>query len=116
MRRLSGDDGSFIISNETDDRAFGRDALKYWAELCGKTAIDEYLHGFIRDEIQLRDESTAQKWQNTLCMLIEMMLRYGMPMERLNPRLDYQDECNNARNAEEALLVVLSSCSSSLSG
>ena len=32
-------------------------------------------------------------------------------MERLTPRLSYQVECYQARNAEEALLAVLSSCS-----
>jgi uncharacterized protein YjbI with pentapeptide repeats len=88
-----------------------RDALRFWTELCGKTAIDDYLHGFIRDEIQLRDAATVQKWQQTFCRLIEVMLGHGMPMERLTPRLNYQAECHQARNAEEALLVVLSSCS-----
>jgi uncharacterized protein YjbI with pentapeptide repeats len=88
-----------------------REALKFWAELCGKTTIDDYLYGFIRDEIQLRDKALVQKWQETFCRLIEIMLRRGMPMEQLHPRLSYQDECLNARNAEEALLVVLSSCS-----
>ena len=88
-----------------------REALKFWAELCGKTAIDDYLYGFIRDEIQLRDNLTVQKWQQTFCRLIEVMLCHGMPMERLTPRLSYQVECYQARNAEEALLAVLSSCS-----
>ena len=88
-----------------------REALKFWAELCGKSAIDDYLHDFIRDEIQLRGDSAVQKWQQTFCRLIEVMLGYGMPMERLTPRLSYQAECHQARNAEEALLSVLSSCS-----
>jgi uncharacterized protein YjbI with pentapeptide repeats/energy-coupling factor transporter ATP-binding protein EcfA2 len=88
-----------------------RDALRFWAELCGKTTIDDYLYGFIRDEIQLRDKMTVQQWQQTFCRLIEVILGHGMPMERLTPRLNYQAECHQARNAEEALLVILSSCS-----
>jgi Pentapeptide repeats (8 copies)/NACHT domain len=88
-----------------------RDALKFWAELCGNTAIDDYLYGFIRDEIQLRDDPIVQKWQQTFCRLIEVMLGHGMPMEKLDPRLSYQAECHHARNAEEALLAVLSCCS-----
>ncbi len=88
-----------------------QEALKFWAELCGKTAIDNYLCGFIRDEIQLRDSVMVQKWQVMFCRLIEVMLDYGMPMEKLDPRLSYQVECHQARNAEEAMLVVLSSCS-----
>jgi hypothetical protein len=33
-----------------------------------------------------------------------------MPMERLTPRPDFQEENRQARNAEEALLGVLNAC------
>ncbi len=32
-------------------------------------------------------------------------------MEKLDPRLSYEEESRQARNAEEALLVVLHCCS-----
>jgi len=34
-------------------------------------------------------------------------LRHGMPMERLNPRPDFQEENRQALNAEDSLLAVL---------
>jgi hypothetical protein len=62
------------------------------------------------DEILLHNESDVGNWQQTLCHLIGFMLRHGMPMERLNPRPDFQEENRQARNAEEALLAVLNAC------
>ncbi|EDX73035.1 Pentapeptide repeat protein [Coleofasciculus chthonoplastes PCC 7420] len=87
-----------------------RDALVRWATLCGLSAMDEYLFQFICDEMRLKDLSEVRDWQNTLCRLIEFMLRHGMPMEGLNPRPNFQEEMRQARNAEEALLAVLNAC------
>lgn len=87
-----------------------RIALVSWAKVCGASAIDEYLFRFICDEIQLQKIEEVKSWQKTLCRLIEFMLDRGMPMESLNPRPSFQDEMRQARNAEEALLVVLNAC------
>jgi len=87
-----------------------RDALVRWATLCGLSAMDEYLFQFVCDEMRLQDLSKVRDWQNTLCRLIEFMLRHGMPMEGLNPRPNFQEEMRQARNAEEALLAVLNAC------
>ena len=90
-----------------------RRALHRWALVCGYSAMDEYLFNFVLDEMRLhyqQNPSDIAKWQQTLCHLIGFMLRHGMPMERLNPRPDFQAENKQARNAEEALLAVLNSC------
>ncbi|MEQ9359700.1 pentapeptide repeat-containing protein [Coleofasciculus chthonoplastes] len=87
-----------------------REALITWATLCGLSAMDEYLFQFVCDEMRLQDLSEVRDWQNTLCRLIEFMLRHGMPMEGLNPRQNFQEEMRQARNAEEALLAVLNAC------
>ena len=90
-----------------------RRALHRWALLCGSSAMDEYLFEFVLDEMRLhyqQNPSDIAKWQQTLCHLIGFMLRHGMPMERLNPRPDFQTENKQARNAEEALLAVLNTC------
>jgi uncharacterized protein YjbI with pentapeptide repeats len=90
-----------------------RSALHRWASVCGASVMNEYLHTFVLDEMRLHHSQNpgyVAAWQQTLCDLISFMLRQGMPMERLNPRLDYHEEKKQARNSEEALLAVLNSC------
>ncbi|BDI17313.1 hypothetical protein ANSO36C_31150 [Nostoc cf. commune SO-36] len=87
-----------------------REALTRWAILCGASPMDEYLFKFVADEMGLQNPSDVSNWQQTLCNLISFMLRHGMPMERLTPRPDFQEENRQACNAEEALLAVLNSC------
>ena len=87
-----------------------REALHRWAILCGSSAMDEYLFNFILDEVRLeylQNSSDVAKWQQTFCHLIGFMLEYGMPMERLNPRTDFQEENRQSRNSEDSLLAVL---------
>ncbi|MEQ8996275.1 MAG: pentapeptide repeat-containing protein [Coleofasciculus sp. B1-GNL1-01] len=90
-----------------------RRALHRWALVCGSTAMDKYLFEFVLDEMrlhyQVKPEDVAN-WQDTLCHLIGFMLKHGMPMEKLEPRPNFQEENRQARNAEEALLAVLNSC------
>ncbi|ACK69920.1 pentapeptide repeat protein [Gloeothece citriformis PCC 7424] len=78
--------------------------------LSGSSAINRYLFDFLKDEIRLQDLEIVKKWQHILCELIECMLNQGMPMEKLDPRPSFQEEMRQARNAEEALLVVLNAC------
>ena len=88
-----------------------KQALVIWAKLCGPTAIDEYLWQFILDEIKLQDKKLVRQWQLTLCSLIEFMLAQGMPMESVTTiKPNFQEYMRQARNAEEALLVVLNVC------
>ncbi|MFB2918534.1 MULTISPECIES: pentapeptide repeat-containing protein [Aerosakkonema] len=87
-----------------------RTALVNWATLCGLSALDEYLFKFICDEMRLQNPVDVANWQKTLCRLIEFMLVNGMPMEGLKNRPNFQEEMRQARNAEEALLVVLNAC------
>ena len=90
-----------------------RYALHRWALVCGASVMNEYLSNFVLDEMRLhhkQDPGCVAAWQQTLCDLISFMLRQGMPMERLNPRLDFHEEKKQARNSEEALLAVLNSC------
>jgi hypothetical protein len=87
-----------------------KEALKDWAKLCGSTAMDEYIFNFVLNEMRLKDKAEVGKWQQSLCHLIGFMLRYGMPMEKLEPRPNFQEENRLARNAEEALLAVLNAC------
>ncbi|UNU24312.1 pentapeptide repeat-containing protein [Microcoleus vaginatus] len=87
-----------------------REALQRWAILCGSSAMDEYLFKFVLDEVgleYLQDSSDVAKWQQTFCHLIGFMLRHGMPMERLDPRPNFQEENRQARNSEDSLLAIL---------
>jgi uncharacterized protein YjbI with pentapeptide repeats len=96
--------------NDPDEGWDEREALKRWAILCGVSPMDEYLFKFVADEMLLQNALDVSNWQQTLCHLIGFMLRHGMPMERLTPRPDFQEENRQARNAEEALLAVLNAC------
>lgn len=87
-----------------------RDALTYWAKLCGSTTMDRYIFKFICNEVSLRNQSQVKEWQMSLCRLISFMLRNGMPMERLEPRPVFHEETRQSRNAEEALLATLNAC------
>ena len=87
-----------------------KQALTRWIMLCGISAIDEYLFEFICSEIALQEKAKVKQWQQTLSDLISYMLRQGMPMERIEPRPSYKEECRQSRNAEEALLAVLNAC------
>jgi hypothetical protein len=101
--------------NDPDEGWDEKEALTTWAYLCGAAVMDEYLFRFIADEVQLRyreKPDLVEQWQQTLCQLIGFMLRYGMPMEKLDPRPNYREESRQARNAEEALLAVLNACAS----
>ena len=86
------------------------EALVTWATLCGASTMDQYLFRFICDEMRLQKPSDVGNWQQILCCLIEFMLNHGMPMERLTPRPNFQEEIRQARNGEEALLAVLNAC------
>ncbi|MEH2199281.1 pentapeptide repeat-containing protein [Nostoc sp.] len=96
--------------NDPDEGWDEREALKRWAILCGASPMDKYLFNFVVNEMRLQNASDVDNWQQTLCHLIGFMLRHGMPMERLTPRPDFQEENRQARNAEEALLAVLNTC------
>lgn len=90
-----------------------RTALVNWATLCGSSAINKYLFRFICDEIKIiyaNNPSQVTDWQKTLSRLIEFMLINGMPMEGLKDRPNFYEEMRQARNSEEALLIVLNSC------
>ena len=96
--------------DDPDDGWDEREALRCWVILCGPSPMDEYLFGFVQHEIPLQDEGKVAQWQSMLCELIGFMLCHGMPMERLVPCPEYQEQCRQARNAEEALLAVLNVC------
>ncbi len=86
------------------------DCLQHWARLCGPTRMDEYMYDFLCRQVQVTDHCVVADWQDALSRLVGFMLRHGMPMDRIAPRPTYLEETRQARNAEEALLVVLNAC------
>jgi hypothetical protein len=89
-----------------DERA----ALLHWADVCGPTRMDTYLLSFLRAEVALKPIESVQHWQQTFAHLIGVMLRHGMPMEKVEPPLRFQQANQWAINAEEALLAALNTC------
>jgi uncharacterized protein YjbI with pentapeptide repeats len=88
-----------------DERA----ALVRWIRLCGPSPLDKDLFKFIENEAHIAGEETASNWQQTLCDLIGFDLRNGLPMESA-ALTNFKEMTRQARNAEEALLVVLHAC------
>jgi uncharacterized protein YjbI with pentapeptide repeats len=89
-----------------------KQALVEWAELAGPSRIDADLFKFLLDEVQFRYRNNPElvaQWQQNLCCLIEIMLRHGMPMEKLS-FATFHEANRQARNVEEALLVTLNAC------
>jgi uncharacterized protein YjbI with pentapeptide repeats len=86
-----------------------KQGLKYWAELCGPSAMDEYLVVFLRNEVRLHDRERVRQWQITLCHLIEVVLVKGLPMELLSLPT-YHEANRQARNSEEILLAAVNAC------
>ena len=91
-----------------------KDALTEWVKLCyvSPVAMDNYIFRFLKNEVHLQEQVTITKWQETLCCLISFLLKQGSPMEKLDPRLSFNEEVIQ-HNAEEALLAALSVCASS---
>ena len=85
-----------------------RDALKYWVQVCGPSPVSRYLYTFLGNEMQLR-LSVAVRWQQRLTKLFSYVLRFGVPIELLQLS-NFKQELFQARNSEEALLVVLNCC------
>jgi Pentapeptide repeats (8 copies) len=87
-----------------------RDALKHWAQICGPSAISQYLHPFLLNEMKLQSVEQISRWQSHLSKLFNYMLRHGMPMEQLQIG-PFKEASFQSRNAEESLLVALNACS-----
>lgn len=80
--------------------------LEEWARLCGPTAMNSRQWDFLKNEIHL-PTARPQEWQTLLVKLIGILLRQGMPMEKLALPDFLKMQCQ-ARNAEESLLLTLS--------
>jgi len=104
------------VSRELEDRASNpdegwdeRDALKHWAQICGPSAMTEYLHTFLLNEVRLRSPRELERWQEQLTRLFNFVLRHAMPMEQLQIAT-FREAMFQSQNAEEALLVALNVC------
>jgi uncharacterized protein YjbI with pentapeptide repeats len=99
-------------SKSSYSNRFGpEEALNWWIDVCGPTEIGENIFAFLKREIALRNEiHDFDAWQNTFVELMNYLLKQGWTMPvGINNRLI---EANRiARNAEETLLLSLSSLS-----
>lgn len=84
-------------------------ALEHWVQICGPSAITEYLNILLVNELKLREPSQIERLQECFTKLFNYMLRHWMPMEKLNNK-NYKENFFQSRNAEEALMVALNSC------
>ena len=87
-----------------------QDALKYWAQICGPSAMTNYLRKFVMNDLALREQDDIAKWQDCMADLFSYMMKQGMPMELLPNIGRFKDMLLQSRNAEEALLVALNAC------
>jgi len=85
------------------------EALKYWVDLCGPSAMTEYLITFVRNELALREVDALRPTQECLARLFSHVLRNDMPMELLQTRA-FRIALAQSNNAAEALLAVMNAC------
>jgi len=69
---------------DSDDGWSKTDALKYWAEICSVSEMDEYIALFVEKEIQLQKVAACRNWQNTIDELVIHTAKQGLPMEKLS--------------------------------
>jgi len=110
LRMVKRIDEEFKSHHNDPDRGWDeRHALTDWAELCGATAIDNYLFEFIKNEVARSKMDAIKVWQQNFVRLIESAVKHGMPMEKLNLKT-FQQMLQQSRNAEEALLAIHCAC------
>jgi hypothetical protein len=99
-----------LLQNEEDSDVGidKRAALIKWTKLTGQTPVDKYLFNFILDEIKLQKIEDVHKWQKVLSHLFSYSLKKGIPFGE--ERKDIFEEQRIARNAEEALIVLINCC------
>lgn len=97
-------------SQDMEDGWDEKEALAYWATICGPTTMDVYLLSFLKNEVSLRPIKQVRQWQLTLSHLISFMRRQGMPMERVDLGMRFGMKDRRAVNSEEALLAALNVC------
>jgi len=85
------------------------DALERWLKLCGPTAVSGYLHRYWLAEVALRPVEEIENWQRHFVRLFSVMLRDGIPLEKL-PFTTSNEVLFHLRNAEEALLAAMNAC------
>ena len=93
----------------TDPKA---EALKSWFDLTCHKAVDFDLLKFLRDEIQLCAPECVKKWLQTLSFLFNRSIQDEMPVT-ISSDINFRRAEQQARNAEEALLVVSNACAKS---
>ncbi|MDD2706133.1 MAG: pentapeptide repeat-containing protein, partial [Acidocella sp.] len=87
-------------------------ALQEWISLCAPQPMDEYLYSFVLELIAEEPVETVGQWQQLCARLLGIVLDQGMPMGPRPEDLTFKAQCQQARNAEAALLAVHCACAS----
>jgi uncharacterized protein YjbI with pentapeptide repeats len=101
-----------FLRSETDLRSTWTSisALEDWLSLCGPQSMDEYLFKFIQELIAEKPVDLICNWQQLCTRLLGIVLSQGMPMGPRPQSLSFKTQCQQARNAELALLAVHCAC------
>ena len=92
-----------------------REALAYWAEICGASACTTYIKQFIQGEFLCRKKN-VDTYRVALADLFSHLLEFGMPMEQVKMIINgdkvsgirtFPEALRQSRNAEESLFVAL---------
>ncbi|HLZ17405.1 MAG TPA: pentapeptide repeat-containing protein, partial [Cyclobacteriaceae bacterium] len=92
-----------------------RDALAYWAGICGPSPCTIYIKQFLRGEF-INRSNNIDNYRVLLADLFGHLLEYHMPMEQVKSIINgdkiagirtFPDALRQSRNAEETLFIVL---------
>lgn len=84
-------------------------ALTEWIRLTGPEALEPSIIRFLDGEFATMDKALAIEQQKTIVELFSDQLHHGLPMTNIGLSA-FNEMVRQARNAEEALLIILARC------
>lgn len=84
-------------------------ALTEWLKISGSNTIGLGIYKFILDEIKINESSDVETWQKIFFELLLTVINKHIPMYSIGIE-DFPQLLQQARNAEEGLLVIHSAC------
>ncbi len=85
-------------------------SLETWIGLCCAQNMDQDMYDYVKELVAEEPQKTLVKWQELCAALLSYTVVHGMPMGARPESLSFKAQCQQARNAEIALLAMHCAC------